>query len=452
MVTIHNMFTLKRSISCDRCVISALAGCSLLCASALPWLKEPLGGVYSAWQLPVYPGWLDRTNMLNYGLLCLVCAVYTFLVAWAGWKPFKGHKYFAHCYDIACCLCVVPVVLFLLQYLCIDVSAIALLAHHKIQVLLVQQHFGYQATTQLLPLNPLKLSTSTFIGRLQLLLNQLSFGPLFLCVCAMLIPGYSFFHVLSMHPAICLRWYNLVLSAVCVCGLVAILIRAPVGMLCEYAAKEVLSSGNYTWALKLLNAAHSFTPELEQVAYYHRERGEAQYFLSPDQPTVDSRVYLAATYREQGDYLDAYQQLLVVWRANPAVPWVVDEMGATLEDLTEAARPLRGVPLTRRANDDTALPWLQTLIKVDPSNIYGFYFAGRIQYDLHNYTTCIAYMSSVIHLSSEAAIQSSAYTYIALSEAGLGNYAESRLFLFKAVSLDPNYHNTTAREELSGLH
>src|SRR5258708_7071483 len=170
MVTMHSMFT--QSILRGRSVIPALAGCSLLCASALPWLKEPFGETYSAWQLPVYSGWLYRTGILNYGLLCLVCAVYTFLIAWADWKPFKGHRYFAHRYDIACCLCVVPVTLFLLQYLCIDISAIALLARHEIQVLLVQQHFGYHATTQLLPLNSLTLRTSTFIGRLQLLLNQ----------------------------------------------------------------------------------------------------------------------------------------------------------------------------------------------------------------------------------------------------------------------------------------
>jgi len=228
--------------------------------------------------------------------------------------------------------------------------------------------------------------------------------------------------------------------------------RAPSGMLCEYAAKEALASGNYAGALNLLDVARMFTPELEQVASYHSERGQAQYFLAPAQPTLDSQVYLARVYRGQGDYQEAYQQLLGVWRVAPSVSWVIDEMDVTLESLTESLRPLRGVSTKRVASDDAALPWLQILIKVDPSNVYGFYMAGRIQYDLHNYTACVDYMSLVIQKCANAAVQSSAYTYSALSEAGLGHYAVERLQLFKAVSLDPNYHNNTAREELSGLH
>jgi hypothetical protein len=61
-------------------------------------------------------------------------------------------------------------------------------------------------------------------------------------------------------------------------------------------------------------------------------------------------------------------------------------------------------------------------------------------------------MIAVTQISSNADIQSSAYTYMALSDAGQGNVVEERMLLFKAVELDPNYHNNTAREELSGLH
>lgn len=225
-----------------------------------------------------------------------------------------------------------------------------------------------------------------------------------------------------------------------------------VGMCCEYAAKEALASGNYSEALSLLDAARMFSPELEQVAHYHSERGQAEYFLAPGQPTLDSQVYLATVYREQGDYLEAYQQLLGVWRLASTASWVVDEMDVTLEELTESLRPLRGISTKRVASDDAALPWLQILSKVDPSNVYGLYMMGRIQYDLHNYTACDNSMSLVRQRSTDAAIQSSAYTYSALCENGLGQYAAARQLLFKAVALDPNYHNNTAREELSGLH
>jgi lipoprotein NlpI len=61
-------------------------------------------------------------------------------------------------------------------------------------------------------------------------------------------------------------------------------------------------------------------------------------------------------------------------------------------------------------------------------------------------------MQKVIALSQNKDIQSTAYTYLGLSEAGQGDYSASRTFFMKAVQFDPNYRNNTAREELSGLH
>jgi tetratricopeptide (TPR) repeat protein len=223
-------------------------------------------------------------------------------------------------------------------------------------------------------------------------------------------------------------------------------------MLCEYVAKEDLSAGSYSQALTLLNYARFFNPMFEQVAYYHIEQGQAQYFLSPTQLTTDSRAYLASRYLSQGDYLDAYQQLLASWHTYPTVSWLVDEIDTTLESSLEARRPLR-IMVTNSINaDDTALPWLHMLSKIDPSNSYAIYTTGRIQYDLHNYQGCIVYMSVLLQSNVKDNIRSSAYTYMALSESGLGNYAMARLLLLNAISLDPGYHNNVAREELSGLH
>ncbi len=84
--------------------------------------------------------------------------------------------------------------------------------------------------------------------------------------------------------------------------------------------------------------------------------------------------------------------------------------------------------------------------------MYGEYLVGRIQYDLHDYTGCTEQMVRVIELTSNRDVQSSAYTYMALSDAGKGDYLEERTLLFKAEQLDPNYYNNTARQELSGLH
>ncbi len=428
----------------------AFTGCSLLCASILPWLKDPLGDVYCAWQLPVYVGWSYPVGFLNYGLLCLCCALYIFLYALPGWQSWKRYSSFIYSHKIIRFASLIPVLLFLFQYLCADISAVALMANHERQMLLIQQQFGYQGTIQLIMLDPLTLSISNFWERLQLLLNCVSYGPFCLCAITWLLPGHSYPETSLLYVASSGHKRRLAVS--CCVVLVVLFVRAPVGILCEYLAKEELAAGNYSRALILLNSASFFNPEFEQAAYYHVEQGQAQYFLSPGQLTTDSRVYLAETYRIQGDYLDAYQQLLASWHAHPTVAWVVDEIDSTLESSLEARRPLRGMTTNRIDADDTALPWLQMLSKVDPSNSYAIYVTGRIQYDQHNYQGCIAYMSALLQSSSKDNIRSSIYTYMALSETGLGNYATARLLLFKAISLDPGYHNNTAREELSGLH
>jgi Tfp pilus assembly protein PilF len=61
-------------------------------------------------------------------------------------------------------------------------------------------------------------------------------------------------------------------------------------------------------------------------------------------------------------------------------------------------------------------------------------------------------MIKVIQLSRNTDIQSSAYIYMGLSIAGQGDVVNARKLFFKALDLDPSYHNNTAREELSGLH
>ncbi len=47
---------------------------------------------------------------------------------------------------------------------------------------------------------------------------------------------------------------------------------------------------------------------------------------------------------------------------------------------------------------------------------------------------------------------STAYTYLSFCETNLGNYAEGRALLIKAVNLDYGYYNAIAREAASGLH
>jgi tetratricopeptide (TPR) repeat protein len=425
----------------------------MLCAGLLPWLRDPLGAVYSAWNLPVDIGWQVSTGWLNYGLLCSTCAFYVALCAFAHGRSFNSRGFLVWRPRLMAAFCVAPVMLFLLQYLCVDVASDALLARHEIQSLLIQQHFGYDAAPQLMPLSPFALDSSTLWGRLQLFLDLVSFGPLLPCVSAWIAIDYISPSGMVPIPISGNASGKRSGAAWLVAGIMLLVIlgRAPVAMACEYEAKALLSSGAYAAALVWLDTARFFNPALEQTDFYHVERGQALYFLSPAQPNDDSRAYLAFAYQQQGDDLEAYQELLPIWQAGSIDSWKVDELSQVVERLAETPRPLRNFSIANPRSDGAALSWQPLLARIDPTNVYSAYMTGRIQYDLHNYTTCIQQLSRVISLSANIDIQSSAYTYIALSENRLGEYAEARNLLFKAVTLDPNYRNNTAREALSGL-
>lgn len=429
-------------------LVPAIAGCIMLCASLLPWLNDPLGEVYSAWNLPIDIGWQFRTGILNYGLLCTCCALLAFLIAYIHWRPLRASTPPGRGYILVGILCMVPVMLFLLQYLFVDLHGIDVFAQHNRQMLLVQQHFGYNVAGQIVSLQPFDVTGSTLLERLELLVDRASTGVILPFVSALIMIGWGRRRVVAgLAPA---RFFACLLPGLLLC--LVVLGRAPAAMIGEYEAKAALAAGNYASALNWLDTARNLNPALDQVPYFHRERGQAWYFLHPGEPNDDSHIYLASTYREQGDYLDAYQELLAVWQTHASLPWVTDEMSATLEELAEYTQQPGGPPIQRADNDVTALPWLQLLAQVDASNVYAQYLTGRIQYELHNYSVCMSQMTKVVQISHDASVQSSAYTYMGLSAIGQGNLADARTLLLKAVELDPDYHNNTAREELSGLH
>lgn len=434
---------------------AALAACIMLSASLLPWLDDPLGGHANAWQLPINIGWqlpMALPSVLSvicsYGMLCLCCAACCLLVAWPSDKPnwLTGRSLTVGLF------CLVPAALFLVQYLCIDMQAINRLAQHQVQWLLVSRHVGYSLPSLRIGATPFSVDAATIQGRFILLVQQVSFGLLLPCLSA----SCMFARSRSAQPRAVGkqsgRYWRLVVGAAL---FLIVLGRAPTAILCEHEATNLLAAGNYASALGWLDAALFLNPSLNQLSSYHIERGQALYYLRADERSDDSRAYLAYTYRQQNDDLGAYQELLAIWQSHTQFTrpsWVVDEMSLTLAQLAEFTHPLNGPPLLRPIDDDSALPWLELLEQIDPTNVYGYYAAGRIQYDLHNYTLSITQMNTVIRLSDNADLQSSAYTYLALSAGGQGNYSVERNLLFRAVDLDPDYHNDTAREALSGLH
>lgn len=443
-----------------RVFMPALAGGLLVVASLLPWLNDPLGEQFCAWQLPVDIGWQWRSKIVSYGLLCCCEALFAFWITAQSLRTAYAKKstgdererrFLAKdCIFFGILYFVLPL-LFIVQYIYIDMGSIAKLANHEMQMQLIKAKLGYGSAPQFLPIQTLLFDPLTQRGRVTLLLDQIGSGSFLALAGAwiLLVSRWSF-PQLQRAPSTRTQLARLWRMSFFLLLLV-LLVRAPAALICNYQAQILLSQGNYAQALSWLNRAEKLNPSLDQLSSYHIERGHAWYFLHPREPTSDSQVYLAAFYRQQNDYLASYQELLAARQRAPAASWVLDEFAVTLERLAEMSHPLSGAPRLRVQHEESALKWLDQLTQIEPRNVYAHYLIGRIQYDLQNYSGCEKQMLTLLHVNQKNEIVSAAYTYLALSRIGQGDPVTARNYLFKAEELDPAYRNNTAREEASGL-
>ncbi len=442
-----------------RAIIPVLAGSILGVASLLPWLKDPLGEQFFAWRLPVDIGWQLSSSMFNYGLLCCCNALFSFWIALHAWKARHAGKIapsnirvrlpLPTCCTIAGLLCLLLPILFLVQYLYADMASVAQLTNHEIQAELIKAKLGYGSAAQFFPIETISFDPITQRGRLTLLLDQIGIGSFLPLVAALLLLISRQLFPLSVQT--CSIWKRWTIMWGCGFFLFVLLGRAPAAIVCNYQAQRLLAQGGYAKALKWLDRAGKLNPLLDQLPSYHIERGQAWYFLHPEQPIADSQVYLAAFYRQRNDLLASYQQLLAARQHAPAARWVLDEFAVTLERLAEAPHPLNGAPRLRMNREVSSLGWLYLLSQADPRNVYAHYLIGRIAYDLQDYNQCEVQMLAVLNIGQEDSIKSSAYTYLGLSHFGRSDLVAGRQNLLKAEALDPTYRNNTAREELSGL-
>jgi hypothetical protein len=452
-----------------RVIMLGIAGGIMLIASLMPWLLYPTGEHFLAWQLPVNLGWQLRSPLFNYGLLCLACTCSIFFIVFIAWQTLLRTKRIAEVFDgrrraaypsvkyagTAALLCLLPPLLFLFQYLFIDMQSTAALTRSELQLLLIKTHLGYSVADQFAPIQSLAFHPLDFTERLGLLLDHTSIGLFLPFVSSTILLSECILrhksevsiedmkkesHILRSPLVVLLSFLTIIMLG-----------RSPAALLCTYQAEHSLSTGDYHAVLQWLNTAHLLNPSLDQLAVYHIERGQAEYFLHPEQSSVESRAYLAAYYRQQNDLLSSYQELMEARQQYPHTQWLTDEISLSIERLAELSTPLKGQRIDLLNNDTPALSWLYQLEQIDPTNVYVHYTIGRILYDVHDYSDCESEMRSVLALNSLNDVQSSAYTYMALSKIGLGEPVIAREYLFKAESLDPEYHNNTARQNISGL-
>jgi tetratricopeptide (TPR) repeat protein len=249
------------------------------------------------------------------------------------------------------------------------------------------------------------------------------------------------------------RWIGVslfILIALCLLG------RVPIALFCQSIAGTALQGGDYAKASRWLDRAVAFDPSLNEVGSYHVQRGQIDWLVFHDTQGQDSLAYSATVAYQRGKYQVAYQDLFQIWKLQPTTRWITVEFDKVMMRAIESKGPLQlGVSTsnvqTSLNADYRSLPYVQELLQVNPSNVYAHYVLGRIYCDQKSYLECTREMQKVIAFAPNKDIQSSAYTYIGLSEAGQGNYITSRTFLMMAVELDANYCNSTARQELSGL-
>lgn len=439
----------------------ALAGTIMLVASLLPWIMVPLQSPLSAWQLPLDVGWQVRFAALNYGVLCAGCAIYIWSIAYRAWKVQRQdmaalmYARLARACTIAVCFCTIMLLVFIWQYLFADMQMMSQLGRQEVQYLLTTQRFGYEVAAQIAPVgNPLQFDPAKLYVRIILLIDLWGPGALLpFASIVLLLVAKRFFKVPAERVSTFghLTWRRSLFVGAIFLGIV--LGRAPLALVAQHQAEQALATGMYTDALHWLDTAYALNPELDQLTTYHIERGQAWFFLHPTKVTVESYLYLASVYRDQQDYLSAYQSLMLAWHTGNHAVWLNNEIYVTCVQLSRVSKPLYGVLSSsqRQDNEESALPWIVALLQTDPHNVFGLYMAGRIEYDLHNYSQSSAYMQRLLNATPNTLVQSSAYTYIALSSAGQGDYLRERALLLQAVALDPEYRNNTAREELSGL-
>ncbi|GLV56414.1 hypothetical protein KDH_32550 [Dictyobacter sp. S3.2.2.5] len=454
-----------------RIIMPGAAGVVMLIASLCSWFNNPSGTRLMAWQMPVDLGWQLSLHAFNYGVLCASCALYIFFITYQSWRAVRAEQSADpvrvltapdsipdHCYVRAMLLCLVPPALFLFQFLCSDMATIAEVTRQQVQLELARSHLGYAATPEYTPILPFLLDCSQFPDRFAILTDQLDIGwfmPLFsagiLLMARAFLPLRLRFveaAIAYRRPSRCGRFGMFALALL----LGAIIFgRAPAAMVSQTQAGHLLSIGDYSGALKWLDAARILNPELNQLVAYHLARGEAWFYLHPEQPNAESRAYLGHYYRTQKDFYTSYQTMLTTWHTYQHTPWLQDEVSLSLAQMAEVSAPLKGTPNDHLTHDEPALPWLNELLQINQSNFYAQFTVGRILYDLGDYAGCEAHMRMVLNISPSAEMQSAAYTYIALSRFDLGDNNNAREYLYKAQDLDPAYRNNTARQHMSGM-
>jgi tetratricopeptide (TPR) repeat protein len=466
-----------RALLETRAIWPLLAAACLIAAVALPWVRIPLIGATGALGLPLELGWGIHASVLSYGLLCLLIAAVCCAMGMLALLPRASGRALGRPLPLRSpllimlgALALAIMALYVFQALLADFRLVGVWADQENQSLLIRYHLGYSLPRQLRTLQPFQVQTATVTDRL-LLLVQVSTIGILLPALAGLLCLYGAWLARSdagaeprssVETERTRRLRRITLVAAVAVGVI-ILARPPAALAAEKLGQDAVTGGDYAAAFDRFDWAERLNPTLTAFATFRAQRGEAQYVVGA-RTSEDASLYLAGQYRTQRSYLLAWGADFPLLQAHPDDPVVRQDTLLTLERIIESSTNVGLTPVDDEAafrnptvilkteQVDSSMPWLDALLRIEPSNVYARYLRGRTLYALHAYELAGQDFQAILAVSHDAYARSAAYTYVALCRGGLGDYAAERVLLQQAVELDDGYYNTTARQAASGLH
>ncbi len=399
-------------------------GLALLALSlAFPWLTIPLEHDRPPWQLPLVFAGVGTAPWATYGLMLAVCVV----VAAAATLLTRGRP------DAVAAAAgagaVIVAFLFVFQTVISDAGLLQHLRNQATEFSSISQQFGYRI--------PRTKATSIML---------LPLGGAWRQVASALLPawfaavaGGALLLIAGRHrlSAVLVDRRVQVATSLVVAGLAVLAGRGVLANLAAQSGGAAIQAGDYPTAVGRLNLALELNPYLRYSSDFEFAFGQS---LKATGDHATPLALLADSHFRalEGDVPAQLADLQAAFKLDPLNPIVP----------TELRRVTRGLALS--AHDPGIL---LELIEHSPGDFPADRYAvGRILYHAGDYARAIPQFRRVLQLTDDANIASSAYTYIGLSELGLGDDTTARQYILRAIALDDEYNNTLARTMAAGLY
>lgn len=409
-----------------RVSLPGVAGALLVLGGLLlPWMGVPLESEVRATSLPVVAGPAPVVGAVSYGAAVLALLG----VAVVGLALRRGGAG-----TVTCAAGVgigATAILFVLYSGIGDAQLTARLTRQQIEMDAIAGHFGYPISRS----GPTSLLLLPLTGTWRLVVDALRPGWLATLAGGVLLGLAGAGEARRWARAG--RWRCGAALSVAATALLATLGPCFAANLLVDSGIAATATGDYSTAADRLSLAARLNPRvsvrpdvqlaLGGAALAQGDRTSSLALLAQGQVQVDDHAEVAAA----GVLRQAHD-------ADPANTVTVDELAQVARDL-----------IWSHADPRTMIQLLQQQYGDRPANHYAM---GRYLYLHGDFDTAIQELDRVLQETAEPNVDSSALTYIALSEYREGKAADARTHVLEAVALDTEYDNDLARALATGLY